>query len=267
MLCVGQSATDTDDDANKRRAKRSTKRVELFKHPIFVSQRKNLDVEEEANCMTMTSIVVMGDMSKDSRSAKHASTDRHNDLSLPVIIQDRVPSAVAETNNDPPSHHVLTINIENGLGKCKQSQNVALRNAKAVSCLEPIMQGPAIKNSHSTFSLTTNNAYGSSSRPNSVYNQEELLTSNVHHEVPLSLEENPSYLQLPSDLSDPSDEQYSYVSTFNHALIGKNSTWPQQTQQHGSSTASDVEAVGIYVDLDYTDVSKKQITEEENYYI
>lgn len=290
VLCVGQSATDTED-ASKRRAKRSTKREELFKHPIFVSQRQNLDVEE-ANCMTTKKSILekdYNDTSKDSHSAKLA-TDWHS-VSLPAIIKDREPSAInqmAETINDQPFHHV-TINLENGLcsgniidaetkqqkvaasslqnGKSEQSQNVALRKDKAVSCLEPIMLGPAVKNSHSRFSLTTNNAYGSSSRPNSVYDKDEFSTSNVHHEQEVSLEKNPSYLELPNDLSDPSDEEYSYVSTFNHKLIGKNSTWPHQTQQSDSTTALDVEAVGIYVDIDYTAVSEKQVTEEENFYI
>ena len=128
-----------------------------------------------------------------------------------------------------------------------------------------------VEDGNNHISLMTNNAYESSLnlRPNSCY-----MISDIEKQLPIrnkhgmSFERNPSYLQLPNDLSDmhseDDDDTYSYVS-----VHPKTSTWPSVLRD---TDLPPIDINGIYVDLDHSfqeekaPLSNVQFATDESFY-
>ena len=267
VLCV---SSGKNNKITTKRSRKTRRDGELFQHPLFINQRKSLAVEEVAkiNGTTHPFKISASDEIKQTKDL----TDKRS-TSMPDAR-----TTINQNNNSQP-HDKAKLTANNS------SECMAMRKVKTESCVEVVIHSPVSPSGSSANHaaniplMTINSAYGSNVdlRPISAYvpdTEKQMTDLNAsfkrHDSLPaltVPIEKNPSYttnLELSQGTTDDEDDgelEYSYATTMNAARF-KNSTWPGAGYQNNPEPE---EAVGIYIELDYSKDPKPLIAEENPY--
>ena len=204
---------------------RSTKRGELFRHPIFISQRQNLCVDEECNHaqtenkknFTESTISAKTEKSNSKSTSGEDTKGKQND---PDKKADNVPEK-KENEYVEEDEKPNRISLKKDLEQVKNGENLPIE----VDVLSP--ETPV-----NTFGLTANASYGAVAHPRALSTPNlstERLQINKRASLPIGsidevsippkipVERNPSYLHVSQSTSEEEMEEcegdYSYVKS------------------------------------------------------